>query len=36
MASEVDVGAVAVEAEPSHQLSIPFCCCVTDGSNQAV
>jgi len=34
--SEVDVGGMAVEAEPSHQFSIPFCCCVSDGSRGAV
>ena len=36
MISEADVGAMAVEAEPSHQYSITFCCCVTDGSRGAV
>ncbi|MEQ5146204.1 hypothetical protein ABN231_18085 [Proteus mirabilis] len=34
--SEVDVGGMAVEVEPSHQYSITFCCCVTDGSRGAV
>ena len=34
--SEVDVGGMAVEVEPSHQYSIPFCCCVTGGSRGAV
>jgi len=34
--SERDVGGMAVEAEPSHQYFIPFCCCVTDGSRGAV
>jgi len=33
---EVDVGGMAVEAEPFHQYSIPFCCCMTDGSRGAV
>ena len=33
--SEDDAGAMADEAEPSHQYSIPFCCCVTDGSRGA-
>ena len=32
MASEVDVGSMGVEAEPSHHHSVPFCCRVTDGS----
>lgn len=26
MASEVDVGSMGVEAEPSHHHSVPFCC----------
>ena len=34
--SEADVGGTAVEAEPSHQYSITCCCCVTDGSKEAV
>ena len=29
--SEEDVDGMAVRAEPSHQYSITFCCCVTDG-----
>ena len=33
--SEVDVGGIAVEAEPSHQYPITFCCCVTDGNRGA-
>ena len=33
--SEMDVGGRAVEAEPSHQYFISFCCCVTDGSRGA-
>jgi len=32
---EVDVGSAALEAEPPHQRSVPFCCCVTDGSRGA-
>jgi len=32
MMSEADVDGMAVEAEPSHQYSITFCYCVTDGS----
>ena len=36
MTSEVDVGGMAVEDEPSHQHSITFCCHVTDGSRGAV
>ena len=36
MTSEVDVGSMAVEVEPSHQHSITCCCCVTDGSRGAV
>jgi len=34
MESEVDVGGTVVEAEPSQQYLITFCCCVTDGSRQ--
>ena len=34
--SEVDVGGTAVEVEPSHQYSIPFCCCMTESSRGAV
>ena len=34
--SEADVGGMAVQAEPSHQYPIPFCCCVTDGSRGAL
>jgi len=34
--SEVDVGVMAVEAEPSHQYSVTCCCHVTDGSKGAV
>ena len=34
--SDVDVGGIAVEVEPSCQYSITFCCCVTDGSRGAV
>ena len=34
--SEVDVGDMTVEVEPSHQYSITFCCHVTDGSREAV
>ena len=33
--SKVD-GGMAVEDEPSHQYSITFCCCATDGSRGAV
>ena len=29
--SEVDVGGMAVEFQSSHQYSITFCCCTTDG-----
>jgi len=36
MTSEVDVGGMAIEAEPSHQYFTTFCCCVTDGSRRAV
>ena len=32
MTSEVDVGGMAGETEPSHQYSITFCSFVTDGS----
>ena len=31
--SEADVGGMAVEAEPSHQYSIIFCCRMTDGQS---
>ena len=34
--SEVDVGGMAVEIESSHQHSMTYCCCVTDGSREAV
>ena len=36
MMSEADVGVIAVVAELSHQCSITFCCCVTDGIRGAV
>ena len=32
----VDVGGMAVEAEPSCQNAITFCCCVTQGCREAV
>ena len=34
--SEVDDAGMAVEVEPSHQYSVTFCCCVTDGSRGAI
>ena len=34
--SETDVGGITVEAEPSYQYSVTFCCHVTDGSTEAV
>ena len=34
--SEVVVGGMAVEVEPSHQYSVRYCCCTTDGSRSAV
>lgn len=34
--SEANVGAMALEAEPLHQNSIPFSCPVTDGNRGAV
>ena len=34
--SEADVGDMAVEVEPSHQYSVPFCFHVTDGTKGAV
>ena len=34
--SEADVGSMAVEVEPYHQYSVLFCCCVTDGSREAI
>ena len=30
--SEVDFGGLAAKVEPSHQYSVKFCCCATDGS----
>jgi len=36
MTSEVNVGDIAEEVEPSHQYSIIFCCDVTDGSRRVV
>ena len=35
MISEVDVGSLAVEVEPSHQYSVMFCCHETDSSSWA-
>ena len=34
--SDVDVGGMAVEAEPSQQYSVTCCCGATDGSRGAV
>jgi len=34
--SQVDVGCVTVEIEPTHQYPITFCCCVTDDSRGVV
>ena len=34
--SEMDVGGMAVEVESSHQCSVTFCGCATDGSRGAV
>ena len=34
--SEMDVGGMAVEAEPSRPYSVTFCCHVTDGSRGTV
>jgi len=34
--SEVDVGGMAVEFEPSHKYPITFSCCVTDRSRREV
>ena len=34
--SEADAGDITVEAEPSQQHSVTFCCRVTDGSKEAV
>ena len=34
MMSDMDVGGMAVEAEPSQEYSITFHCCVTDGSRR--
>jgi len=33
--SEVDVGGMVAEPEPSQQYSINFGCCATDGSNKS-
>ena len=33
--SEVDIGGMTTEAEPSEQYSMTSCCCVTDGSREA-
>jgi len=35
-ASEADVGGMAVEVKPSHQYSIKFSFCVTNGNRRAV
>jgi len=32
--SEMNVGSMAVEVEPSYQYSITFCCCVTERSSR--
>ena len=34
--SEADAGGMAVDVEPSHHYSVTFCCCVADGSREAV
>ena len=34
--SEADIGAMAVEVEPSHQNSVTFCCHATNGSRGTV
>ena len=31
-----EAGGMAVEAKPSHQYAVTFCCCETDGSRVAV
>ena len=36
MMAETNNGGMAVEAEISHQYSVTCCCCVTDGSREAV
>jgi len=36
MTSDAAVSCMAAEVEPSHQYSITYCCCVTDGSGGAV
>lgn len=33
---EVDIGGMTIEAEHSHQYSVTFCHCVTDGSKRTV
>jgi len=32
---EADVGRMATVVEPSHQYTVMFCCCATDGSRGA-
>jgi len=34
--SEADVGGMVVEAKPSHQYSVTYCCHMIDGSEGAV
>jgi len=36
MTSEADVGGRTLYVEPSHQYSVMFCCCATDGDREAV
>ena len=33
---EAVVGGMAIEVEPSHQYSVTFCCCETDGSRRSL
>lgn len=33
MTLEVNTGDMAIEDDPSHQYSIAFCCCVTEGQS---
>jgi len=34
--SKVGIGDMTAEVEPSHQYSVQFCCCLTDGSRGMV
>jgi len=36
LAQQADGGGMAVEVEPSHQYSVTFCCCMTEGCRGAL